>query len=174
MYETPDDLADLDLLLSRSLEGASEHLRSIISRERQPSAQDLVDRLDGMRVLALATVSGAGRPRISAVDGHFLRGHWVFSTSATSVKAMDLRQRPALSAAHLEGELLGVFTHGEAEFLDPGHRDRAWVDSHLTHHYGSSPLGWGAEIVYVRVRPRWMVAFAQKPGAEASAPPPPG
>ena len=36
-----------------------------------------------MKVLSAATVTAAGEPRISALDGHFLHGTWTFSTATT-------------------------------------------------------------------------------------------
>jgi hypothetical protein len=159
MYEEPADLEWLQQLLSTSLASASEHLRSIVRPGRSPSAADLAGRLTGMRTLALSTVSAAGRPRISGVDGHFLRARWVFTTSGTSVKAADIRDRPAISAAYLEGDTYGVFTHGDAEFLAADHPDRGWIEAHLTEHYGASPSTWGPDIVYLRLQPSWMVGY---------------
>jgi hypothetical protein len=156
----PADLTWLQDLLDRSLAGASEHLRSIVRPGRTVAAEPLAARLTGMRTLALSTVSAAGRPRISGVDGHFLRGHWVFTTSGSSVKAADLRSRPAVSAAYLEGDVFGVFTHGTAEFIGTGHPDRPWIEAHLTEHYGASPSTWGPDIVYLRIEPTWMVSFS--------------
>lgn len=165
MYEDSADLAALQDLLDRSAATASEHLTSIITPARRVPADDLASRLAGLHVLALSTVSPAGRPRVSGVDGHFLRGRWVFTTSGSAVKARDLRSRPACSAAHLEGDTFGVFTHGDAEFLDRGHPDREWVDEHLTRHYGASPATWGPDIVYARIVPRWMVGYdGSRPG----------
>lgn len=162
MYETAEDIAWLQQLLDRSRSSASEHLRSIIGPDRSVGAADLVRYLDGMRVLALSTVSAGGRPRISGVDGHLLRGRWIFTSSGTSVKAADLRSRPQVSAAYMEGDSCGVFTHGDAEFLDPGHPDLSWVDDHLTRHYGASPSTWGPDIVYARIMPRWMVGYSSR------------
>jgi hypothetical protein len=159
VYEEPADLAWMQQLLDRSLTRASDHLQSIIRPERAVPARDLVERLTGMRTLALSTVSPAARPRISGVDGHLLRGHWIFTTSGSSVKAADMRVRPAVSAAYLEGDTFGVFTHGDAEFLDASHADRSWIEEHLTEHYGSSPSTWGPDIVYIRISPRWMVGY---------------
>ncbi|MGB6453020.1 MAG: pyridoxamine 5'-phosphate oxidase family protein [Streptosporangiaceae bacterium] len=165
MYEDQADIESLQQLLSTSLGTASEHLRSIIGPGRTASAADLASRLTGMRTLALSTVSAAGRPRISGVDGHFLRARWVFTTSGTSVKAADMRSRPAVSAAYLEGDTYGVFTHGDAEFLAAEHPDRGWIEDHLTSHYGASPSTWGPDIVYLRIRPRWMVGYDSAGGA---------
>ena len=159
MYEEPTDIEWLQQLLTTSLASASQHMRSIIRPGRTASAADLAARLTGMRTLALSTVSAAGRPRISGVDGHFLRARWVFTTSGTSVKAADMRMRPAVSAAYLEGDTFGVFTHGDAEFLAAEHPDRGWIEDHLTRHYGSSPSTWGPDIVYLRLSPRWMVGY---------------
>ena len=121
MNEDPAEIAELQQLLDSSLAGASEHLQSIIRPDRAVPAADLVRRLTGMRTLALATVSAGGRPRVSGVDGHLLRGRWVFTTSGSSVKAADMRSRPHVSAAYLEGDSFGVFTHGTAEFLTADH-----------------------------------------------------
>ena len=112
-----------------------------------------------MRTLALATVSRGGRPRVSGVDGHLLRGRWVFTTSGTSVKAADMRSRPSVSAAYLEGDSFGVFTHGTVEVLGVDHPDRGWIEEHLTAHYGVSPSTWGPDIFYGRIQPAWMVGF---------------
>jgi hypothetical protein len=169
VYETAAELEALDTLLDRSLSGSTEHLRSIIRPgERTLAAGQLVQVLTGMCVLALSTVTASGEPRVSAVDGHFLHGCWVFSTSRSAAKARHLERRPAVSAAHLRGENLGVFTHGKAEELNPvsGPADPQWdvIHEHLTKHYGGSPLTWG-DIVLYRLRPHWMVAYAPNPEA---------
>lgn len=161
MRETPADLEEIQQLLDSSLAVAGGHLRSIVvPGERTPTAAQLVRELDGMRVLVVATVTATGEPRTSAVDGHFLRGRWVFSTSGDATKARHLRSRPAVSVSYLDGERLGVFTHGTATELTRDHPDFGWVDEHLTQHYGESPSGWGEEIVYFRVEPTWMVGYA--------------
>ena len=166
MRETEAELAELDALLDGSLSGATPHLRSIIrAGERTLTARELTEALSGMCVLALATVTARGEPRISAVDGHFLHGNWVFSTDRSSAKARHLKARPAASAAHLRGESLGVFTHGTAEMLNPlgGPADPDWgsILEYLTAHYGESPLNWGDTVAY-RLRPHWMAVFASR------------
>ena len=163
MNEDPAEISELQQLLDRSLAGASEHMRSIIRADRAVAAPELLRYLTGMRTLALSTVSSAGHPRVSAVDGHLLRGRWVFTTRGSSVKAADMRSRPHVSAAYLEGDSFGVFTHGIVEFLDTAHPDRPWIEEHLTRHYGSSPSSWGPDIVYARIRPGWMVGYRGGP-----------
>lgn len=169
MHETEAELDELDALLDRSLSGATNHLRSIIEPgERTLTARQLSQVLTGMCVLTLATVTATGEPRVSAVDGHFLHGRWIFSTARSSAKARHLERRPAASVAHLRGEELGVFTHGTADLLNPasGPADPEFgsVLEHLTAHYGVSPLDWGDVVVY-RLRAHWMVAYASNPQA---------
>ena len=168
MYETDAELAALDALLDRSLAGATSHLRSIIRPgERTLSARQLTEVLSGMCVLAVSTVTAKGEPRISAVDGHFLHGCWIFGTDRSAAKARHLQARPVVSAAHLRGEVLGVFTHGSVEVLNPavGPADPHWgsILDYLTHHYGESPLNWGNVVMY-RLRPQWMAVYAPQPG----------
>jgi general stress protein 26 len=159
MLETPDDLARLQSLLDASHARATDHLREIITDERSLSAAQIAALLTGMRVISAATVTAHGEPRISAMDGHFLRGVWTFSTSRTSAKARHLAARPAVSVAHIDGEALAVFSHGHV--IELAGAELAAVDEHWTSHYGSSPLSWG-DVVMWRLEPTWMVGYAWK------------
>jgi hypothetical protein len=162
MYEDGADLEVLQDLMDRSLASAGEHLVGIVGEDHRLTAAQLVGVVGGMSTLALATVTAAGEPRVSGVDGHFLRGRWLFTTSGTAVKIAHLRARPACSVAHLRGDDLGVFTHGHAELMAPTDVP-SWVEEHLVGHYGSSPVSWGPDIVYAWVQPTWMVAYAFDP-----------
>ncbi len=148
MKETSEEVGELQRLLDAAYERSTEHLQNIITDERRLTAADLVQVLQGMCTLNLATVTAAGEPRISAVDGHFLHGRWVFTTSGTAAKARHLRARPAASISYVDGERVGVFSHGQVEFLTPEHPDFEAIEAHLVSHYGSSPSSWGDEIVY--------------------------
>ena len=97
---------------------AGPHLRGIITDERRLSARELVDRLQGMRLLVLATVTADGRPLAGPVDGYFLHGTFWFSSGRDSVRMRHLAVRPAVSATHLPGEDLAVTVHGRAERFD--------------------------------------------------------
>ncbi|MGW5238662.1 pyridoxamine 5'-phosphate oxidase family protein [Monashia sp. NPDC004114] len=161
MLETSDEIDALQGLLDASLATATGHLRSIITDERTLSAEQLVALLTGMKVLAVATVTQAGEPRISALDGHFLHGTWTFSTAGGAAKAKHLARSPAVSVAHIDGEELALFTHGYAELMPPG-PERDEVDAHWTAHYGSSPWSWADDIRMYRLRMTWAVAYAFK------------
>ncbi|HUR14360.1 MAG TPA: pyridoxamine 5'-phosphate oxidase family protein [Mycobacteriales bacterium] len=159
MHETGSDLEHLQSLLDASVGRASEHLTSIVTPDHRLTASELCSVLTGMCTLALSTVTAAGEPRVSGVDGHFLRGRWLFTTSGTAVKVRHLRARPACSVAHLRGDDLGVFVHGQASLMAPVEVP-GWVEEHLVAHYGSSPTTWGPDIVYAWVDPAWVVAYA--------------
>ena len=160
MYETTEQLTELQELLDAAHQHSSQHLREIITAERTLTAAELTQVLTGMRTVNLATVTAGGEPRISAVDGHFLNGRWVFTTSGSAAKARHLRARPAASVSYVDGERIGVFCHGQVEFLIEEHPDFAAIEEHLVGHYGSSPSSWGDEIVYCRLQPTWMVGYA--------------
>lgn len=167
MFETDAELAELQTLLDASLGRATEHLRSIITPgERTLTAAEVSLACPGMCTLAIATVAVSGEPRTSAVDGHLLHGRWYFSTARGAAKARHLAARPAVSVAYLRGEELGVFTHGTAQPMNPadGQDDPEWPPllQYMTDFYGSSPLSWG-DVVYYRLVPHWMVAFASNP-----------
>jgi hypothetical protein len=166
VYETEPEIRELQSLLDASLGRSTAHLRSIITGERSLSAEQVAQVLTGMCVLVLSTVTAHGEPRVSAVDGHFLHGRWVFGTAPGAAKARHLRARPAASVAHLRGEELGVFVHGVAEDLHPadGPADPDWpeIHEHLHGFYGDTSFDW-SEVVYYRLRPTWMTVYATRP-----------
>ncbi len=142
MFETDEELDRLDALLATSFAGAGGHLTGIISEDRRLSARDLVHYLVGTRHFVVATVSKAGEPRCSAVDGLFLHGALWFTTSGDAVKARHLEQRPALSAAHVVGDDVGVFIHGHARVVHGGPGEADLIRQYWTDLYESSPEDW--------------------------------
>jgi nitroimidazol reductase NimA-like FMN-containing flavoprotein (pyridoxamine 5'-phosphate oxidase superfamily) len=118
MHETPADLGALQDLLDRSYEAAGPHLLRIITPERRLDAEQLAERLTGMRLLALATATADGRPIVGPVDGIFFRGSFHFGSAPDSVRFRHIAARPHVSATHLPGEELAVTVHGRAEPVD--------------------------------------------------------
>ncbi|KUL31920.1 pyridoxamine 5'-phosphate oxidase family protein [Actinoplanes awajinensis] len=157
MRETPEELAELQRLLDVSLSGSTAHLKSIVA-ERTITAEQLARVLTGMCTLALSTVTAKGEPRISAVDGHFLHGVWIFGTAPAAAKARHLAARPAASVAYLRGEELGVFTHGTVATLDMTAEPE--LLAYLKGFYGDDAFDWANEVVYYRLRPHWMTVYA--------------
>ncbi|PYF98356.1 General stress protein 26 [Georgenia satyanarayanai] len=159
MRETADEVAAMQALMDASYARSTSHLREIVSGPRRLTAEQVLAELVGMKVLTLATVTAAGEPRLSAVDGHLLHGSWTFGTDGRAAKATHLAARPAVSAAHVDGERLGVFCHGRAVRLTPA--DPLWTETieHWTAHYGPDPTTWGADVRMFRVEPTWLVGY---------------
>ena len=118
MLETPEEIARLQELLDRSAAAAGPHLRDIITGDRRLSAAAVCERLQGMRLLVVATVTADGRPLAAPVDGYFLHGSFCFGSGRNSVRMRHLAARPAVSATYLPGEELAVTVHGRAELFE--------------------------------------------------------
>src|SRR5262249_18737469 len=118
MDESPADLAALQDLLDRSYASAGAHLLSIHAPERRLSAGEVAQRLTGMCLLSLATVTADCRPVVGPGDGGFYRGAFPFGSSPDSFRFRHIRVRPQVSATHLPGEELAVTVHGRAVPID--------------------------------------------------------
>jgi uncharacterized pyridoxamine 5'-phosphate oxidase family protein len=160
--ETSDDLTALQDLLDRSYAAAGAHLLRIHTRERRLSAAQVAERLDGMCLLALATVTADGRPLVGPVDGIFYRGAFHFGSSPDSVRFRHIRARPQVSATHLPGEELAVTVHGRAIEVPVEGGLRETVLGIYVPRYGEE---WEADFldggpVYARIEAERMFAFA--------------
>jgi Pyridoxamine 5'-phosphate oxidase len=165
MLETLEEMARLQDLLDSSMAAAGPHLRDIITERRRLRAPELTERLQGMRLLVLATVTSDGRPLCGPVDGYFLHGTFWFSSGRDSVRMRHLAVRPAVSATHLPGESLAVTVHGRAEIFaieDAGFGDlrQAMLDEYLPKQ-GPSFETWldNADAVAGRIVPEKMFTF---------------
>jgi hypothetical protein len=160
MRETPDDLQHLDALLHASYRDAGEHLRSVVTPERRVPAAVLAARLTGVRVLALATVTAAGRPLVAPVDGLFYRGTFWFGSSPSSVRMRHLAVRPYVSATYVEGERFGVIVHGRAAVADLGDPEHRGFRDLCLEVYGEAWNDWGAGASYASIEADRIFAFA--------------
>lgn len=168
MHETPDDLARLQRLLDSSSAAGGRHLLDIITPERRLTAEQLCERLQGMCLLVLATVTADGRPIAGPVDGIFYRGDWYFGSSPDSVRFRHIQQRPAVSATHVPSEELSVTVHGRATLVDlrapeqAGFR-RALLDIYVPR-YGAEWEGFlDSGPVYARIEAARMFTFYLDP-----------
>jgi general stress protein 26 len=165
VLETPEEMANLRTLLTTSMASAGPHLRDVITDERRLSAEQLTERLQGMRLLVLATVTADGRPLTGPVDGYFLHGTFWFSTATGSVRRRLLARRPSCSATHLPGDELCVTVHGSAEVRpldDPANADlrQAMLDEYLPKVGPEFEDGLDAmDAVGVRIVPEKMFTF---------------
>lgn len=166
MHESAADLAVLQELIDRSYVTAGAHLLRIHDPARRLSAEQVSRRLTGMCLLALATVSAAGRPVVGPVDGIFYRGCFYFGSAPDSVRFRHIHARPHVSATHLPGEELAITVHGRAVLIDvraPEHAGfrQALLDIYVPR-YGSD---WehsflDAGPLYARIDAERMFTFA--------------
>jgi hypothetical protein len=172
MRETVEEIRELQVLLDASLSRATNHLRSIFT-QRTVTAEQLTQILTGMCTLAVSTVTAKGEPRVSGADGHFLHGRWYFGTARSAAKARHLAARPAASVAHMRGEDLGVFTHGTVQVLNPedGEPSADWPEmlAYFKDFYGAEAFDWDNDVVYYRLSPHWMTAYAPDVGKLVAA-----
>jgi uncharacterized pyridoxamine 5'-phosphate oxidase family protein len=166
VHETTEDIAAVQELLDRSYAQAGAHLLSIHTPERRLSADEIAERLTGMCLLALATVTADGRPIVGPVDGIFYRGAFHFGSSPDSVRFRHIRARPDVSATYLPAEELAVTVHGRAVHVD--HRTDEGFRATLLEVYVPR---YGAEFeefidsgpVYARIDAERMFTFAMSP-----------
>lgn len=169
MRETAGDLDRLQDLLDRSYAAAGAHLRDVITPERRITARDLVERLEGMCLLVLATVTADGRPISGPVDGFFYRGAWYFGSSPDSLRVRHIRRRPQVSATHVPSEAFSVTVHGRATPIDlPGHDGGAFrqllLDAYGPHMGGDAAAFIDSGPVYARIEAARMFTFAMDVG----------
>jgi len=169
MHETPEDLARLQGTLDRSYEAAGPHLKEVITPERRLTAEQLAERLDGMCLLVLATVTADGRPINGPVDGFFYRGEWYFGSSDASLRFRHIRQRPQVSATHMPVEELSVTTHGRAVEIDVKTHDDGAFRQTLLDYYGArfgesaSAISDSPGVAYARIEAERMFTFYLDP-----------
>lgn len=166
MHETADDLRALQALIDASYAAAGPHLLAIHEPERRLSAEQLSERLTGMCLLALATVTRDCRPIVGPVDGIFFRGAFYFGSAANSVRFRHIRTRPQVSATHLPGEELAVTVHGRAVPIDiAAHEHAAFRQTVLDVYVPIYGEGWEQEFLeavspmYARIDAERMFTF---------------
>jgi hypothetical protein len=91
MRETPEELAGLQRALDRSMATNNTHLLAITTPDRRLSAEQMVQPLDGMHVLVVATVTAEAGPS---------RPAWTVTccTGAGSSPPTRRRRRPGTSS----------------------------------------------------------------------------
>jgi len=155
MYETSDDLKALQELLDQSDKNAGSHLRAVITQDRRMTAEELCNRLTGMRLLALATVTSDNRPLVGPVDGVFYRGVFHFGSSPDSIRVKHIRQRPSISATHVPSEEMSVTVHGRASILEMSSVENSGLRKTIldiyTPKYGAEWEKFFDSNVYVRI-----------------------
>jgi uncharacterized pyridoxamine 5'-phosphate oxidase family protein len=162
LHETAEDLAALQELIDRSYAEAGPHLLRIHTPDRRLTAEQIAERLTGMTLLALATVTADGRPIVGPVDGIFYRGSFHFGSSPDSTRFRHIRKRPQVSATHLPGEELAVTVHGRAIPVDvkEGEFRQTLLDIYVPRYGPEYEKFIDSGPVYARIEAERMFTFA--------------
>ena len=163
MYETAEDLAELQELLDRTFSRMNPHMAAIVKPERRLSAQQVVTYLQGIKHVAFATVNERGEPRVAPLDGIFLRGRFHVSTGGEAARLADLRRQPRCSLTHFVGDDVAVTVNGTAVVIERDHPEVPAIEAVYLELYESSPFSWGEGVVIIRVEPSSMWSYSFHP-----------
>jgi uncharacterized pyridoxamine 5'-phosphate oxidase family protein len=163
MFESEDEVHELQALIDRTFAAANPHLAGIVKPSRRLNARQVVRYLQGTKHVAFATVNERGEPRVAPLDGVFIHGRFTVSTGGSAARLRHLRANPACSAAHMDGDVVGIVVHGHATIIgrdDDGvdEIEPVWRDI-----YESSPFEWGEGVVFMRIEPTSMWTYAFHP-----------
>jgi len=163
MFESEEEIRELQGLIDRTFDHANPHLAAIVKPERRLNARQVVRYLQGTKHVAFATVNPKGEPRVAPLDGVFVRGRFTVSTGGRAARLEHLRANPACSAAHVDGDTVGIVVHGHATIIGRDAEDSAELEPIWRGIYGSSPFEWGEGVVFMRIEPSSMWAYAFHP-----------
>ena len=162
MRESPEEVAELQTLLDRTMANVNPHFEGIVTKKNRLTAAQVCAYLQGTRIVAFATVNQKGEPRVSPLDSLFLHGRFTLSTGLEATRIGHLRANPACSAVYLEGDRVAVVVNGAVEWLERDHPDHDEIHGAWTAQYGSDPYSWGS-VAFFRINPSAMWTYAGKP-----------
>ena len=163
MFETEAEIAELQAMFDAHIAKANQHMRNIVTPNRRPTARQVVRYLTGTKHVAFATVTSKGEPRVSPLDSLFIHGRFTLSTSANTTKIAHLRRNPACSAVHVDGDRIAVVANGTVEWIPRDHPDHDEILRTWTETYESDPYSWGEGVLFFRIQPSSMWAYAFHP-----------
>lgn len=163
MYETEDELSWMQRLLDASSERAGAHLRSIFDDGKRLSARQVSTYLQGVRQVAAAVVTSKGEPRVAPIDAVLFHGRFCLSTDSRSLRARRLARDPSISMTYFEEADPMIVVNGKVAFVRNDHPDFEAVDAEWTKAYGTSTLELSETVVFIRVEPARMLAYAMHP-----------
>ena len=160
MFESEDEIRRLQGLFDRTFAQANPHLAKIVKPERRLTARQVVRYLQGTKHVAFATVNERGEPRVAPLDGVFIRGRFTVSTGGRAARLRHLRANRACSAAHMDGDTIGIVVHGHATIIGRDDEGVDEIEPIWRDIYESSPFEWGEGVVFIRIEPSSMWAYA--------------
>ncbi|MPZ87620.1 MAG: hypothetical protein GEU81_06000 [Nitriliruptorales bacterium] len=153
MRETATDLEWLGGLIASSVDRAGPFLRSSFQMpEHSLTAGQLVRCLDGLPVIALATVTSGGEPRVAPIGALFVKARLYVPTLATAARARQVQRNPAISASYFQGVDIAVIIHGRADPVGVDDQEFHLLDGLYQEQAGASIRTPGAAAT--RISPR--------------------
>lgn len=163
MYETPEELEQIQALLERSIEQAGAFLRSSFEMPAHSlSARQLVHLWQGLQTVALATATKKGDPLVAPIGALLFHGRFYIPTVASALRTRHILRRPAVSFTYFQGNDLAVIVHGEAVVIRSDDAQFAALEVFQREVSGSSVKEWG-EGVFLRIIPRVIYTYARFP-----------
>jgi len=163
MKETPGDLQQLQTILNTSIEQAGDFLRGSFEMPAHSlSAAQLVNYLQGVPTVALATTTARGEPRVAPIGAIFYRGHFYIPSVANAARTRHVLKRPAVSLAHYQNNDLAIIVHGQAEIITPEHTDFAILEELQRTYTHTSVREWG-DGVFLKVLAHAIYTYARSP-----------
>jgi uncharacterized pyridoxamine 5'-phosphate oxidase family protein len=163
MFESEDEVHELQALIDRTFAAANPHLAGIVKPSRRLNARQVVRYLQGTKHVAFATVNERGEPRVAPLDGVFIHGRFTVSTGGSAARLRHLRANPACSAAHMDGDVVGIVVHGHATIIGRDDDGVDEIEPVWREIYESSPFEWGEGVVFMRIEPTSMWTYAFHP-----------
>ncbi|MEO5704807.1 MAG: pyridoxamine 5'-phosphate oxidase family protein [Candidatus Limnocylindrales bacterium] len=163
MLETEAEFAEIQAMFDAHLASANPHMTGIVSPDRRPTARQVAAYLTGTKHVAFATVTSKGEPRVSPLDMLFIHGRFTLSTGGGATKLEHLRANPACSAVHVDGDRIAVVANGRVEWIPREHPDHDEIHRIWGETYESDPYSWGDGVVFFRIQPESMWAYASHP-----------
>jgi hypothetical protein len=168
--EAGADLARLQELLDRSIEGAGPFLRSSFEMpEHSLTAAQLVAHLQGSLTVALATTTARGEPRVAPIGALFAHGAFCMPSVVQAARTRHLVARPAASLTYFEGNDLAVIAHGHVAVLADGDPAFDELDALQVAAGGESPRGWSGDGVFLRLEAVRLFTYAREPARYGTA-----
>lgn len=169
MKETQADIDHLQAVLDTSIVRAGDFLRrSFQMPEHSLSAIELAQKLQGVRTVALATVTAKGEPRVAPIGAIFYRGDFYIPTVATAVRTRHIMKRPAVSLTYFRRNGLAIIVHGSATIITPDHPDFETLEELLRTYNNASVSGWG-EGIYLHIHAETIYTYIRHPNTQESS-----
>jgi hypothetical protein len=163
VYETADDLERLDAQLRASIERAGPFLRSSFQMpEHSLNARQLTRAVQGVKPVALATVTAKGEPRVAPIGAFLYRADFYIPTTMQAARVRHLRRQPAISLTLYDAIDYAVIVHGQAVVLGEDATEfEALIEIQLSGQ-GETVRDWG-EGAFIRIDTEMMYTFARYP-----------